>query len=128
MPTIVTGRVLIVTPAANRDLVKATLLALDSTGESLLNSPLRQAGDSTNVIIAYWASWATDDLTRQAIMQAVRNAGWKPAPRAAEVKVYLPGDVVPSFGAQRIWLFEGTTWEPQDVLDELGLATPLVEA
>lgn len=119
---VVTTRLLIVAPVADRDLVNATLAALDpnATGPVLVVA-LRKAGDTTNTPAAYWASWAMDDETRQFLITAVRDARWTPAPSPSEVKVYVPGDVVPSFGTQRVWLFDGPTYAPEDALRTLGL-------
>lgn len=120
---VVTTRLLIVATAADRALVNNTLALMDpSAAGPVLVVGLRRAGDATNAVAAFWASWAMDEKTRQGIMRTVRDAGWKPVPTVSEVKVYSPGDVVPAFGTQRMWLFEGDVYEPDAALRVLGLS------
>src|SRR6478735_1212449 len=118
-----TTRVIIVCTAAAKDLVNTTINNVDPTstgdvmvvGVTLPSSPI-------SPIVGYWASWALEATTAQALRTAVNNAGWAPAPKAAEKKVYEPADTVPAWGSQRIWLFNGDTWDPDAVLTRLGLS------
>lgn len=114
-------RVIIVCTVASRDLVNATINNVDptSTGD-VMGAPLALPASPTTVV-GYWASWAMESVTRQALMQAVRDAGWSPRPSNAERTLYVPGDNVPAWGSQRIWLFDGMLWAPDDVLTTLGL-------
>ncbi len=121
-----TTRLLIVCTAAAKDMVNATVNGVDpgSVGD-VVNVPLARASDRSTVV-AYWCSWAMDDATRSALSVAIRDAAWSPKATAAERKVYVPGAVVPAWGTQRVWLFEGT-YPPDGVLSVLGLALPVLE-
>lgn len=117
-----TTSLLIVCTAAAQTLVNGTLNRLDpdSTGDVLV-VPLQQRS-SPGRIAAFWASWQMEGSTRSALNTAVRDATWSPRPTVGERRIYVPGDAVPSFGSQRMWLFDGPTYPFQAALDVLGLA------
>ncbi len=124
----VTSRVLIVTPIAHVPLINDTLALVDPTSAGeVLRVPLRLAGDLTNTVAARWASWAMDDATRSDWNAAFGRAKWVPRPTTSEVTVYQPGQAVPTWGLQRMYLFDGLTWVAGDVLRLLGLDLMLPE-
>lgn len=109
--------------ASARDLVNATLAAVDPTSSGdAVTVPLRATGDPLNVTIAYGASWAMEDVTGQALRAAVKSAGWTPKPSAAEQAVHSTLTSAPLFGTgQRIWLFDGMVLPWLDCAAQLGL-------
>jgi hypothetical protein len=121
--TIPTTRLIIVCTAAARTLVNTTLDNVDPTSSgNVLVSGLTLPSSPATPIVGYWASWALDAATSTAVRNAVKNAGWSPKPTPAEQRVYEPGDTIPAWGSQRVWLFNGDTWtNPDDVLTTLGI-------
>jgi hypothetical protein len=120
---VVTSRLIIVAPIASVPLVNQTFALVDpsSTGD-VLSVSLRKAGDSTNTVVAKWASWAMDDADRSEWNRAVGQALWKPRPTTAETTVYQPGGAFPLWGSQRMYLFDGLTWtDPRAILRAFGL-------
>ena len=82
-----------------------------------MSVPLRKAGDATNTVVAYWCSWEMTDATRQTLDAVLATE----QPTAVEAHVYGVGETLPAFGTQRIWLIDGDTVSPEQVLADLGL-------
>lgn len=116
-----TTRLIIVCSEAVRQQMNDTLNTIDpsSTGDVMV-VPVALETDPT-VAVGRWASWAMDDATHQAVLKAYAQQGWRPL-QGSEGTVHQPGDVIPAWGTQRFWLFDGLTWErPHDALAALGL-------
>lgn len=122
--TVATSRLIIVCPPEQRDSTNATLNALAGTaGEDVMTSTLTAASDPTGPAVAYWCSWTMDDAKRNEIRAAIRAGAWRPRLSNAELTVHEPPSA-PTWGSQRVYLFNGLTWDPDAVILALGLARP----
>lgn len=103
--------------------VEATLASVDpsSTGD-FLRAPVCLKGSTE--IVGWWCAWAMSNMTKSAIAEAVRTANWNPRPSGSERAVYVPGDKIPAWGSQRVWLFDGILFNNDGVLNSLGLDIP----
>lgn len=124
----VTSRLIIVCPPDQRASANQTLNAIsDATGGTdTIVARLTSAADPSGPTVAYWANWAMDDATRGDVMSAVRSnqSPFKPRLNNAELTIYEP-PTVPAWGSQRVYLFNGATWDQDALLAALGLSRPL---
>ena len=118
----VSDRLHIICTAAALGVVNDTLRAIDptSTGDPI-TMPLRQAGTTDTNGTAYGTSWAMEDVTSKNLKAAIRDADWKPKPSTPELLVRGPGDPVPAWGTQRLWIWDGDLLPFGECLTALGL-------
>lgn len=84
--------------------------------------------ETPEVIVGWWTSWAMTNDQKGLVLQSYAQQGWQPL-KGSERDVLQPGDVVPAWGTQRFWSFDGTTWvRVYDVLDRLGLVPVWTES
>lgn len=86
-------------------------------GHRPFDVPLRQAGDASNTVVAYWCDWLMDNTTAQKIQTWMLNNGATQA-EASLVPVGTAGSVIRQ---QRIAIFKFPDWTPDQVLSVLGL-------
>ena len=80
---------------------------------------LRQAGDATNTIVAYWCDWLMTSATAQAIQAWMLNHD----ATQAEASLIPVGTSQATIRAQRIAIFRDPDWTADQVLAVLGLDT-----
>lgn len=88
----------------------------DPDGRTPFTVPLKQAGDASNTVAAYWCCWTMTSPVGLAIRAWMTNHG----ATAGETKVYAAGQNPPA--GNRIAIFDGAGWAPDQVLAQLGLA------
>ena len=123
---VATRRLIIVCPPDQRDNVNATLNAIaGATGDgNVMSAHLTSPTDPSGPAVAYWTSWAMDDATQGQIMSAINSGPWRPKLSNAELTVHEP-PTAPTWGSQRVYLFNGFTWDPDAVVAALGLSRPM---
>lgn len=86
-------------------------------GHRPFDVPLRQAGDATNTVVAYWCDWLMTSAVAQKIQTWMLNHGATSA-EASLVPVGAAGSVIRQ---QRIAIFKFPDWTQEQVLSTLGL-------
>lgn len=86
-------------------------------GHRPFDVPLRQAGDATNTVVAYWCDWLMSNATAQKIQTWMLNHG----ATQAEASLVPVGTAQSVIRQQRIAIFRDPDWSPAQVLAVLGL-------
>jgi hypothetical protein len=89
---------------------------------------LRNAGDATNTITAYWCSWQMPSAVASNLAGQVRSRLGLTAQQMAVVPPTNKAGYTPPAG-WRLLVFDGTFgtgWTPDEILAKLGLATRAV--
>lgn len=87
-------------------------------GHRPFDVPLRQAGDATNTVVAYWCDWWMSSATANKIQTWMLNHG----ATQAEASLIPVGTAQSTIRAQRIAIFRYPDWTPDQVLSVLGIA------
>ena len=114
-----TQRLIIVVKAAARQMAEDACIVADpeAAGTFFPGQPLRNAGDATNTVVAYWTSWV---MTQAQKDNLVAEFGRK----AGEFPIYTKNDNVPN--NRNFWSFLASQqdpingWTSVEVLAELG--------
>lgn len=86
-------------------------------GNRPFDVPLRQAGDATNTVVAYWCDWLMTSATAQKIQTWMLNHG----ATQAEASLVPVGTAQSVIRQQRIAIFRDPDWSSDQVLSTLGL-------
>ena len=86
-------------------------------GHRPFDVPLRQAGDATNTVVAYWCDWLMDNTTASKIQTWMTNHG----ATTAEANLVPMGTAGSVIRQQRIAIFKYPDWSTDQVLPTLGL-------
>jgi hypothetical protein len=99
---VTTGAVLIIAPVANVQAVRNYLRSVDPTQTAdSLQVPVRQLGDSTDTVAAYWASWNMDETDKNELRKGLRTIG--------QAALLTPDDPLPAWNpARAAYVFDGT--------------------
>lgn len=104
------NRLLVAVRAASADAANRAAAVIDPPPASdAFDQPLRQAGDATMTIVAYWCSWQLTTGTKAALVQAFRDEGFT----TAELQP-IPAQSSPN-PAHNIFVFDADDWTDTQV-------------
>lgn len=124
MTTPTSDQLYVIAPIQHAPIVNDTLRNIGELpdGSDVLNANLCLPGQSAGPIVAKMSGWAMPAETNRQFKAAIRDAGWRPRPTAAELTVYNAStmDQVPAWGSgQRVWVFQaGHPWDSSIVVPD----------